>query len=244
MFNLGLSTDYDDYKSYKGSSYDTPYINPKELIDAKKTLPENVYKQEYLAEFLDGGGEVFTKLNNYTFDSYPISEGRIYAGVDLGRHEDYSVITCMDSQGNVVDIYRTNNKEWRIIINDLLDILRKNNAIGLVEVNSIGDVIYEELKKSYKDIHPFTTTSKSKQELIEGLILDFNEGSIGIPSKKLFSPLYQELETFTYDYNPKTRAVKYGHPSGLHDDCVISLALANYCRKTKHKLGKYTYYVK
>ena len=73
--------------------------------------------------------------------------------------------------------------------------------------------------------------------------MDFNEGSIQIPSKKLFNPLYQELETFTYDYNPKTRSIKYGHPTGLHDDCVISLALANYCKKTKHKKGKYTYMV-
>lgn len=243
LFNLGLSNDYTDYKSYRGSSYDTPYINPKELVDAKKTLPENVYKQEYLAEFLDGGGEVFSNLELYTFDKYPISKGQIYAGIDLGRHEDYTVITCVDSEGRVVDIHRTNNKEWRIIINDIVEVLRHNSAIGMVEVNSIGDVIYEQLKNEYKNIHPFTTTSKSKQEVIEGLILDFNEGNLQIPSKKLFNPLYQELETFTYEYNPKTRAVKYGHPTGLHDDCVISLALANYCKKTKHKLGKYTYMV-
>jgi hypothetical protein len=110
-------------------------------------------------------------------------------------------------------------------------------------VNSIGDVIYEEIKNRYRDIHPFTTTNKSKQELIEGLILDFNEGGIHIPSKNLFNPLYQELETFTYDYNPKTRSIKYGHPTGLHDDCVISLALANYSKKTKIKRGKYNYMV-
>jgi len=243
LYNLGTSTDYTEYKSYRGSSYDTPFMNPKELIDAKKTLPENVYRQEYMAEFLDGGGEVFTNLDLYTFDKYPVSKGQIYAGIDLGRHEDYSVVTCIDSEGRVVDIHRTNNKEWRIIINDIIEVLRKNNAIGLVEVNSIGDVIYEQLKNEYKNIHPFTTTAKSKQELIEGLILDFNEGGIHIPSKKLFNPLYQELETFTYEYNPKTRGVKYGHPAGLHDDCVISLALANYCKKTKHKLGKYTYIV-
>lgn len=243
LFNLGLSSDYEDYISYYGSSYDTPYINPKELIDAKKTLPENVYKQEYLAEFIDGGGEVFSNINSYTFDKYPSPQGQIYAGIDLGRHEDYTVITCMDGSGNVVDIYRTNKREWRVIIEDLLKILKQHKAIGLIEVNSVGDVIYEQLKSKYKDIHPFTTTSKTKQELIEGLILDLNEGNLMIPSKKVFNPLYQELETFTYDYNPKTRAIKYGHPTGLHDDCVISLALANYCKKTKHKRGKYTYIV-
>ena len=240
LYNLGLSEDHNNYKSYKGSSYDTPYISEEEINDAKRTLPEGVFRQEYLAEFLDGGGEVFSNLELYTFDKYPVSEGQIYAGIDLGRHEDYSVITCIDSKGRVVDVYRTNAKEWKFIITDIVDVLRRYNAIGLIEVNSIGDVIYEDIKSRYRDIHPFTTTNKSKQELIEGLILDFNEGSIGIPSKKLFNPLFQELETFTYDYNPKTRSIKYGHPTGLHDDCVISLALANYCKKTKHKKGKYT----
>ena len=243
LYNLGLSKDYDNYKSYQGSSYDTPYINPKEIIDAKKTLPEGVFKQEYLAEFLDGGGEVFTNLELNSFEKYPQKQGQIYAGIDLGRHEDYTVITCIDATGNVIDIYRTNKREWRVIIDELITILNQHKAIGLVEVNSIGDVIFEQLKNKYKDIHPFTTTSKSKQELIEGLILDLNEGAIGIPSKNLFNPLYQELEVFTYDYNPKTRSIKYGHPTGLHDDCVISLALANYCKKTKHKKGKYSYMI-
>jgi hypothetical protein len=243
LYMLGDHIDYVNYKSYKGSSFDTPYITEEEINDARKTLPEGVFKQEYLAEFLDGGGEVFKDLDLHTFDNYPISKGHIFAGIDLGRHEDYSVITFMDSDGNVIDIYRTNQKEWKYIIMDFIDLLRDNKATALMEVNSIGDVIFEDMKGKYKDLHPFTTTNKSKQEVIEGLILDLNEGSVGIPSKKLFRPLYNELESFTYNYNPSTRSIKYGHPTGLHDDCVISLALANYCRKTKIKRGKYTYMI-
>ncbi len=243
LFLLGVSEDYPNYKSYQGSSYDTPYITEQELDDAKRTLPEGVFKQEYMAEFLDGGGEVFTELEKYTYDKYPTIEGQIYAGIDLGRHEDYSVIVCINSQGKVVDIHRTNNKEWRVIIGELLNILKRTNAVAVIEVNNVGDVLYEQMKKEYKNLHPFITTNNTKQEIIEGLILDFNDGVIGIPSKTLFSPLYEELETFTYEYNPKSRSIKYGHPNGLHDDCVIALALANYCRKTKGVRGKYTYYV-
>ena len=243
LYNLGLSGDYKNYKSYKGSSYDTPYIVADEIEDAKRTLPDGVFRQEYLAEFLDGGGEVFSNLDLCSYDVYPSPKGQVYAGIDLGRQEDYSVVVMMDSEGRVIDVHRDNKRDWSFIIRDIELLLKKYNAIGLMEVNSIGDVIYEQVKMRYKDIHPFTTTNKTKQEVIEGLILDFNEMSIGIPSKKLFNPLYQELETFTYDYNPKTRSIKYGHPTGLHDDCVIALSLANYCKKTKHKKGKYTYMV-
>ena len=241
LYNLGLTDDNKNYKSYKGSSYDTPYISEEEINDAKRTLPEGVFRQEFMAEFLDGGGEVFSNINKNTFDKFTSKEGKVFCGIDLGRLEDYTVATFMDSQGKVIDVYRKNQTDWGTLVNDLVTKLKEHDAVGLIEVNSIGDVIYEQIKKKYRNIHPFVTNNKTKQEIIEGLILDFNEGNIHIPSRDLFSPLYDELEYFTYDYNPKTRSIKYGHPTGLHDDCVISLALTNYCKKTKIKLGTYSW---
>ncbi len=38
--------------------------------------------------------------------------------------------------------------------------------------------------------------------------------------------LLKELEVFSYEYNPKTRSVKYSAPFGFHDDGVMSLAIA------------------
>lgn len=241
MFQLGQSSDYPNYKSYQAQSQDSPFISNEEIIDAKNTLPPNIFKQEYMAEFLDDGGEVFTNLNANTFNQYPRPNGTVYCGIDLGRANDYTVATFIDNTGNTVDIYRANGKSWSDMTNELSAIINKYNAVTMVEVNSIGDVIYEQLKNKVKTIYPFVTSNKSKQEIIEGLILDFNEGNIKIPSRELFQPLYDELDYFTYQYNPKTRNVSYGHPSGLHDDTVISLALANYTRKTQSKKGTYNY---
>ena len=145
----------------------------------------------------------------------------------------------MDSAGKVVDIYRANNKEWTTMTNEILVLIKKYSATVMVEVNSIGDVIYEQIKRQWQDTHPFVTTSKSKNEMIEGLILDINETTVTIPDSELFPWLLSELEVFTYDYNPKTRSIKYGHPTGLHDDCVISLAIVNYNRKQNKTLGTY-----
>ena len=242
LFKLGDSPDNPNYKSYKGSSYDTPFISEEEINDAKQTLPANIFKQEYLAEFLDDGGEVFSNIDINSFNEYPKPNGTLYCGIDLGRMEDYTVATIMDSGGNVIDIYRNNKQQWSSLVDDLTSFIRKYNAVTLIEVNSIGDVVFEQIKSKYNNINAFVTTNKTKQEIIEGLILDFNQNNIKIPSKQLFQPLYSELGYFTYEYNPKTRSVKYGHPNGLHDDTVISLALANYCRKTQATKGKYSYY--
>ena len=239
LFQLAKSADYPNYQAYTGSSYDTPYIDISEIEDAKRTLPENVFKQEYLAQFIDSGGEVFQDLDKNVMPQWGQTNQKIYCGIDLGKQEDFTVATFMNQNGQVVDIYRANAQEWTKMTQAILDLIRKYSATVMVEVNSIGDVIYEQIKSQWQDTHPFVTSSKSKNEIIEGLILDMNEATVRIPGKDLFPWLLSELEVFTYDYNPKTRSIRYGHPVGLHDDCVMSLAIANYNRKQNRTLGTY-----
>ena len=238
---LGQSSDHPEYRFYRGTSYDTPFISNEEIEEARRTVPEKIFKQEYLAEFLDGGGEVFSNLTAIEFDKWPKPEGKVYAALDIGRANDYTVCTFMDSKGQIVDIYRNNKDSWNNITRDVLERVKQWNARLLVETNGVGDPIYSNLKDEWKDTHPFTTTSKSKQEIVEGLFLDVNEKNITIPSKALFEPLQQEMEVFTYDYNTKTRSIRYGHPSGLHEDCVIATCLVNYNRKQNSSYGQYTY---
>ena len=239
LYQLARSNDYDNYIAYTGSSYDTPYIDIGEIEDAKRTLPPNVFQQEYLAKFIDSGGEVFSNLQSNIMPTWGQNNSKIYCGVDLGKQEDFTVATFMNAQGKVIDIYRANAQEWTTMTREIITRVKRYNATVMIEVNSIGDVIFEQVKSQWADTHPFMTTSKSKNEIIEGLILDMNEDTIGIPDALTFPPLLSELEVFTYEYNPKTRNIRYGHPSGLHDDCVISLAIANYNRKQNKTLGTY-----
>jgi hypothetical protein len=240
LYQYGTSSEYPNYKSYKGSSYDTPFIDEAEINEAKKTVPEKVFRQEYLAEFLDGGGEVFQNVDQIAMlDKYPSPVGKCFAGLDIGKQEDFTVLTIMDQKGVVVDIYRDNQNQWHTMIKEVVSRLRKFNASCMVEVNGVGDPIYEQIKMQWQNTHPFITTHQSKTEIIEGLIIDTNEVSISIPTEKLFPYLYQEMGYFTYEYSPKTRNIRYGHPVGLHDDTVMSLAITNYNRKTNKNYGTY-----
>ena len=238
LYQLGMSPDHPRYQSYTGSSYDTPYISIEEIEDAKRTLPENIFRQEYLAEFIDDGGEVFTNLKKNEFHQWPQPKGKVYVGIDLGK-TDYSVAVAMDSTGQIVDIYRNNKASWAEMLGDILVLIKKWNATAMCEINGLGDPLFEQLQKGWNDIHPFVTTARSKNEIVEGLILDMNEGTIRIPSKELFPALQSELEVFTYEYNIKTRSIRYGHPNGLHDDTVISACISNYCRKKNKTRGTY-----
>ena len=231
-----LQPNYDDrYKYFHFTSYDNPLIDPKELDERRRSLPEHVFKQEYLAEFLDNAGGLFKGVRQCI--GHGERSSRNYGGLDIGRADDYTVLTILNDRGEMVTVQRWRHDDWSRIIDKVADLIRNYNAITTVEVNNQGDVFAEMLSKKLPGkIVPFVTTSKSKPQLIEDLALSFEQRNIRVND---VGWLLDELDSFTYIYNPNTRGVQYSAPVGLHDDGVMSLALAvNSLKSNKHK-GKY-----
>jgi hypothetical protein len=73
-------------------------------------------------------------------------------------------------------------------------------------------------------VRDFTTTNTSKAELIERLASDFEKSNIKIPNDPT---LIAELQSFGAERLPGGQT-RYAAPSGMHDDMVMSLALAWY----------------
>ena len=217
LFNLdGVNS---QYKSFKMTSYDGLALSD-EIDGARFTLPENVFKQEYLAEFVDNGSGVFKDIK---INDNPIRTNVYYAGIDLGRADDYTVLSIVNDCGELVYCNRWRHNSWQSIIDSLLPILKQYKPKCRIEVNSIGDAIYEQISKVYSNVEAFTTTSKSKQDIIENL-------QVAIQNKKFsildIDWLRKEFDMFTYEYSHKSRSIKYTAPSGFHDDGVMSCAIA------------------
>jgi hypothetical protein len=228
----------ENYKSFKGTSYDNPYIDVSEIEDAKRTLPEHIFKQEYLAEFIEDGGTVFTNIKQCIKQGK--ETGNYYFGLDLGKANDYTVLTIVNEYNDEVYCERWRQMDWQMIINNVVVQLNKYKPKGYVECNGVQDSIFEQIKKqiNYNSamIQPFVTTSKSKPIIIEDLIMSFQSASIGIIGKEF---QIHELEVFTYEYNHRSRTVKYEAPAGLHDDYVMSRAICNYALKNMKSAGTY-----
>ena len=243
LYMLGMDNENTQYDCHYATSFDNPLINPDELWESKKTLPEHIFNQEIMAQFLDSGGEVFQNIDNYcklqAFASYNPSH-KYYAGLDLAKQSDYTVLTILNQNGEVCEIFRTNKSTYELILNDVLTIVKKYKPQLLVEVNGVGDPLFERIQKAYPAAKPFITTQDSKANIIEELIISLNEGKLILPSKTLFEPLYNELNIFTFTYSPATRKLRYGAPIGFHDDCVMSLAFANQSFKMQLNYGKYS----
>jgi len=230
MYQLGQNPEYPNYASVRMNQGDNPYIDKEEVEAAKKVLPDAIYRAEYLGEFLEGESMVFQNFNTNTFDTYPKPQGRVFIGVDLGRESDYSVAIAIDQKGNVIEIYRDNQKDWEVMQSNIVSLAKKYNANVMIETNSMGTVIYEAIRKQWNNTYPFTTTNSSKKDIVESLILAFNEKQIAIPSPSLNPELHHELEVFEMSYNPKTRTVRYAARPPFHDDMIIALCISNWNR--------------
>jgi hypothetical protein len=234
LFSLdGLNA---QYKSFKMTSYDNPIINPTEIDDARLTLPDHVFRQEYLAEFIDGGYSLFAAAK---FTALGQSTSRNYAGVDLGRADDYTVISVFNQNGEQIYIERWRHDSWTNIVAKLIKVINIYSAYTLIESNSIGDAIYEQVRNgclNKSKIQPFFTTSKSKQDIIEQLVVACQNEDIKFNDNEF---LKKELDIFGYEYNPKSKSVRYSAPSGFHDDAVMATAISYHALKTLRGGGKY-----
>ena len=246
LYDYGQSDAYPDFKSYRITSLDNPYMNENVLAMAKLTLPDKAYLQEYLGQFVEGGGAVFEFGECAVVNSYqpgPKEKTTYFAGLDLAIANDFTVLTIFDDRGNVVDFFRENKTSWEQIIGRVAEKIKHWNAYTLVEKNSIGSVVYEQLKKicGANLVGEFNTTQDSKQDIIEDLKKAFAEHAISIPTKQLNPQLHIELASFSYKMLPSGR-IQYQGGSGVPDDCVLSLAIAHYCYRSKRSKGTYAVY--
>lgn len=86
LFNQGQSLE-GDYKSWRFTSYDNPYIPKNEIDNAKKELTEDTFAQEYMADFRKFTGLVYKEFQRETHVIEPFEipeEWAIYRGVDFG----------------------------------------------------------------------------------------------------------------------------------------------------------------
>lgn len=236
MYKLSLLRHNDDrYRYFQYSSYDNPMIDPREIDSIRETVPDHIFRQEYLAEFLDGATGLFKNVRECI--NVASNSGTLYGGLDIGRADDYTVLTIGTKDGGVVHIERWRHDEWTRIIDKVAVLINKFKCNTYVEVNNQGDVFFELLKmKCGNLVQPFTTTSKSKPIMIEDLAVAFEQLELSLPNEEY---LIDELEAFTYVFDLKTRHVKYSAPEGIHDDSVISLSLYNQARKNLSQRGKY-----
>lgn len=210
------------WASWQMSTYTNPYIDPEEIDDARKDLPELAFLQEYMAEFNENIANPFG-TEHIRRSIRPLSNKKAkYWGVDLAKSFDYTVIIGLDEDGVVCRFHRF-QKDWKQTKSTIIEVIPKDDPVEIDSTGN-GDPIVEDLHPHFNSMYGFQFTRSSKQPLMEGLAASIQKGELGFPE----GVIVDELEIFEYVFTPG--AVRYSAPNGFHDDCVCALALANKCR--------------
>lgn len=218
-----------NYTSFQAPTSANPIRSIQQAAaQARERVSDRTYRQEWLAEFVEDGGGVFRGVRAAATvepgTTKPDATHQYVIGADWGRSNDYTVFTVLDATTRqVVAVDRSNQVEYetqRGRLRTLVD--RWKAAVVVAESNAMGQPIIETLSRERIPVRPFTTTNASKAAIIDALALALERGELALLN---YEPLIGEMEAFEVDRTP-SGLTRYGAPHGMHDDCVMSLALA------------------
>lgn len=199
-------------------------IDWEEIRDAQQLLPDDVFRELYLAQASEEGSNPFgiSKIEACTIE-YMSSLEPVCYGIDLAKSFDYSVIIGLDKHGQVCYFDRF-QKSWELTVNDIVAL---PDYPMMIDSTGVGNAPVEFIQKARKDdtVVGFTFTKQTKKPLMEEL-------ATSIAGQEIFYPegiITEELNDFEFEYT--RTGVLYSAPVGFHDDTVIALALANRMRK-------------
>lgn len=211
-----------EWMSWQYPTTANPHI-PAEYVEAKRaTMPDEDFRQEYLAEFLDAEAHPIGLEHIRACQSHLSTAEPAVWGVDLARSVDYTVAIAFDAGGHVCRIERW-KAPWGVTKQRLHAIL--GDTIAYIDSTGVGDPIVEDLQNSGNVCVPCVFTTRSKQQWVEGLIAGIQQHRMHFPKGWLTA----ELESLTAER--LHNGTRYTAPDGLHDDGVMGLALAwkGYC---------------
>lgn len=220
-------------------SSQNPLVDRDFLEEMREEMTDRQFRAEFLAEFVDAAGQVFTDADidgAICDDDYGAAPlwGCVYVvGVDFGRRRDWTVITVGEATPHgvrLVELVRVQGLAWGSQVEAIAGAVARWGVRSLVcDATGIGDVLSADLilelaaRSLPCEVEAFTFTGQSKPLLIDGL-------SIALATKRLRYPAHpiviSELRNFEVI---GAGAVGSGREKMAaargHDDVVCSLAL-------------------
>jgi hypothetical protein len=216
-----------DWRAFRIGSARNPFLDPDEIEAARRSLPPEIFAQEFEAVPAEDGG------NPFGLDAIRECLGELSTaepeawGVDLAKSQDWTVAVGLDAEGRVCRLERWQGP-WSVTRERLARLIGQTAA--QIDSTGVGDPIVEDLRKVCRRAEGFKFTAPSKQQLMEGLQLAIQTREIRFPDGWLRA----ELEAFGFRYSGRT--VSYEATVG-HDDGVCALALAVLARRTRRPLN-------
>lgn len=208
-----------DWLSFRAPTKDNPYIPEDEIEAARRDMSPEAFAQEFEGIPADDGANPFglTAIGKCVA---PLSQKPpVVWGWDFARAQDWTVGIALDEDGQVCRFHRWQLKPWGETVR-LVTEYTGHSVIAYGDSTGLGDVVVEQIQNQRVRMAGVHFSKPEKQQLMERLASAIQRNVIRFPE----GPIKTELETFQYEYGQF--GVRYEAPDGLHDDCVMALALA------------------
>lgn len=200
-------------------------LSDQMLAQARVTMTQAGYEQEYMCKYLGDEGVVFRGIDQVIYGAYqePKTSKREW-GLDLARLEDWTVLAGINQYSHKLDALDRYNQIDYNLQKAKIEAYWRRLGKGRMKVDAtgVGEAIQQDLDKVGVQVEGFKFTNQFKHDLISNL-------AIGIEQRLLLLPnipeLVREFKMFGYEIT-KGGNIRYGAPEGYHDDIVIAVALA------------------
>ena len=209
---------------------ENPHFSFQEALLLYDTMTEKTFDQEFLAAFVEDSGGVFRRVTEA-----PVARlqergemgHRYVIGVDWGKYNDFTAIIVIDATDprllEVCAIDRFNQIDYTLQMGRLSRMVERfQPGLIVAERNAAGEPLIEVMQRMGMPVWPFVTGNATKALAIDALSLALERGQIALPNH---TALINELLAYDAEKLP-SGMMRYGAPEGMHDDTVMSLAMA------------------
>lgn len=204
----------------------TKAISQDVLDQEKLEMPQDLFRQEYYCEFLEDAGAVFRGVDKCVYEgSLAVDNERTYQlGVDIAKYQDFTSITPFDlTTFKVGKPERFNQIDYNVQKAKIeAQYYKYNKGKMWLDSTGVGEPIYDDLYAKGIRVEPYKFTEQTRRDLLTNLQLKIEQGIIQLPRDEI---LLNELKSMHYELSESGR-VKMVVPEGLHDDTIMSTALA------------------
>ncbi len=138
LYLRGLNPEYPDWKSFQFATAENEFVNRDEITEAKRTLPDHIFAEQYLGQFVRPSGLVFPEfdLDLHVCDTSKlpgIENARTIGGVDFGYSAPFVLlIGALTATGQLV--IRREIRRTKCTLTELIPIIRDAGADKLEQI--------------------------------------------------------------------------------------------------------------
>lgn len=219
---------------------DNPGVDPALIARNKLNLPDRLFRQYFLAEFVSDS-EIFSGMDDCMEGELIELEGAVQfwvhpeagisdvvIGVDWAKKSDFTVFMAIqynNGKPKIVGITRFQGLPYTEAVKELYKFTRLFKEVGIIyhDKTGVGEAVDDLLAVTDLPTEGIIFTNDSKCAMVNSLILTIEKGDIELCN---WNVLREEMGSYEVQVSGIGK-MRYGHPRGMHDDSVSALMLAH-----------------